>query len=469
MKKTQVQDVVPPKKSIRNIKLSSKKESASVPHRESKIERYAEEVEAKLPPRDPFVRSVPIQAPMRIEPVAPETPKFTEPSSSGYKYEYNDNRKKSKKWIYISAFVLILAVAFGLSSMFKSAEIKISPKQDAKALNKSFIARRDAATGLSFQTVTVSKDIEKTVKATGEEKVDRKATGKIVIYNNYNAQPQKLVATTRFQTPEGLIFRLIDPVSVPGKTVVDGKSVAGQIEVLVEADKPGITYNIPLKDFTIPGLRGDPKYTTIYARSKTEMTGGFSGMQKTVSKESLASAEQEMKISLQDALLKDVEAQIPANFISYKDGISYELDPISQLPGSTNEDVTLRKKGKATVIIFDRATLTKSILTELMPTVESEEVRISNLSDLSFKLGTSSRDLDKQIAFSLGGEAKFVWVVDENKLENDLLGLSKKSALTIISKYTGINEAWVETKPFWNQTIPEDASKVTIVNTAGSN
>lgn len=464
MKKNIVQDVVPPKKSIRNIKISSKKETV----KESKVNSYVEET--PTPPRDPFVRSVPLQAPMRIEPSLPPTPpKFTEPSPSSYKYEYNDTKKKSRKWLYFFIFVLILVGAFGLSTFFKSAEIKISPKQENKPLSGNFVARRDAVTGLGFQTVTVTKDIEKTVPATGEEKVDRKSTGKIVIYNNYNSQPQKLVATTRFQTPEGLIFRLVEPASVPGKTVKDGKSVAGEVEVTVEADKPGVSYNIGLKDFTIPGLKGDPKYTAIYARSKTDMTGGFSGMQKIVSKEALASAEGEMKASLENVLLNDVSAQIPANFISYKEGISYELDPIVQVPGSTTADVVLRKKGKATAIIFDRVMLTKSILDETLQGVESETVKIANLSNLSFKLASSSRETDKQVSFSLSGDVNFVWTFDENKLKNDLLGLSKKSALVIISKYPSINEAWVETKPFWNQTIPNDLQKVTLINTAGAN
>ncbi len=461
MKKNIVQDVVPPKKSIRNVKLSSKKEIL----KETKINTF-EEKETSLPPKDPFVRSVPIQAPIRIEPnPEPITPKFTEPTSYAYKYDYNETKKKSKKWVYISLAVLILALSFGISAMFKSAEIKVSPKQDTKELNKNFVARRDAVTGLGFQTVTVTKDIEKTVKATGEEKVDRKATGRIVIYNNYNAQPQKLVATTRFQTPEGLIFRLVEPATVPGKEIKDGKAVPGSVEVTVEADKPGISYNIGLKDFTVPGLKGDPKYTAIYGRSKTEMTGGFSGMQKIVSKDSLAQVEGEMKAGLESTLLNDIEAQIPANFISFNNGISYEMEPISQLPGSTNEDVLLRKKGKATAVIFDRGSLTKSILAETLPTVESEAVKISNLQDLNFTIASSSLNSDKQLAFNLSGNVNFIWVFDENKLKTDLLGLSKKTALTIISKYPAINEAWVETKPFWNQTIPNNAEKVTLINT----
>jgi hypothetical protein len=459
MKKNVVQDVVP-KKSIRNVKLSGRRESEKT----VSASKFREEPK-EIPQMDEdFSRPVPIvkQAPMRIEPLVKNPPEtFNSPS---YKYEFNEPKKPSKKWFYISSLVFILVVAFAVSAFFKNATIKVSPKQEARNISESFVAKKDVATGLSFQTVTVSKDVEKTAKATGEEKVERKSQGKIIIYNNYNNQSQKLVATTRFQTPEGLIFRLVSPATVPGREVKDGKTVPGSVEVTVEADKPGVSYNVGLKDFTIPGFKGDPKYTSVYARSKTEMTGGFSGMQKVVSKEALDTADKEMKTELESTLLKDIEAQIPANFVSFKDGLSFEFEPTVQVPDSTKEDVVLRKRAKVTAIILDKAGLTRALLTKLMPDVETEAVKISNLSDLGFKL-TSNVDTDKQISFSLTGNANFVWVFDENKLKTELLGLSKKSAKVVISKYPAVSEAWIETKPFWNQTIPRDPENVTLENT----
>lgn len=458
MKKNIVQDVVPPKKSIRNVKLSPKKEASRVSRvaqKEPEVESYREEE---------FTRPVPIQAPMKIEPIKKAVE--TNQQDFSYKYEYKDTQAKSKKWLYISSFILIIAIAFGISALFKSSEIKVSPKQEAKDISETFTAKKDAVTGLGFQTVSVSKDIEKTVKSTGEERVEKKSQGRIIIYNNYSTQTQKLVATTRFQTPEGLIFRLINPVTVPGREVKDGKTIPGSIEVVVEADKPGVSYNIGLKDFTIPGFKGDPKYTDVYARSKTEMSGGFSGMQKTVSKEVLQQTEAEMVKTLEESLRGDIGAQIPANFISYSDGLVYEVEQTTQAPASSNDEVILKKKGKATAIIFDKSSLTKSVLNKIMPDTESESVKISNIDSLTWKPTNTFTVNDKEVTFTLSGNANFVWVFDENKLKEDLLGLSKKSAKIVISNYPAISEAWIETKPFWNQKIPVNPEKVTLINTA---
>ena len=440
MKKNVVQDVIPPKKSIRNVILPSRSGAGS---------------EAK-----PVIKEK-----SHTLKTSAEGDKFPPTGDTSYKYEY-DEPKSSRKFLYISVFVFLVVLAFGISAFFKSAKVTITPKSETKLITDTFTAKKDITTGgLGFQTVTSSKDIEKTVEATGEEKVDKKAQGKIVIYNNYNSQPQKLVATTRFQTPEGLIFRLVSAVTVPGRQISAGKTVAGNVEATVEADKSGSEYNIGLKDFTIPGFKGDPKFTKIYGRSKTEMSGGFSGMQKVVSKETISAANTEMQESLKVALSKEIESSIPANFVFYPASLSFKFDPAVQA-GSGAGGATLRKKASASAIIFDKGLLSRAILAKTLPQSVDELIKITNLEGLEFTY-TNPPDLNcaTSITFTLRGNAIFVWVLDENKVKSDLLGLSKKEAKTAISKYPVIKEAWVETYPFWNQTIPSNPGKVTLINT----
>ena len=74
-------------------------------------------------------------------------------------------------------------------------------------------------------------------------------------------------------------------------------------------------------------------------------------------------------------------------------------------------------------------------------------------------------DSDTSLTFTLKGSPNLVWIFDENKLKNDLLGLSRTKAKTVLATYDTIQEAWVETHPFWNQKIPSNPDKVTLVNT----
>ncbi|MCX6701960.1 MAG: hypothetical protein NTX96_02065 [Candidatus Zambryskibacteria bacterium] len=421
MKKNIVQDVIPPKRTIRNVELL---------YKSKRLEKIS---------------------PTKLEPEIPDIPS-TPPTSD-----------------FSSIGLFVLASAFGISTFFKSAEIKIVPKSKVSVLDENFKALKDVSTsnGLGFQIVTTTKDVEKTVIATDEQKVDIKAKGVIVVYNK-GSQPQKLIATTRFETPEGLIYRALTALTIPARTTVDG-----HVEVTVEADASGEKYNITQKDFTVPGFKGTPKYTQIYARSKTEMTGGFSGMQKIINKETINNIDKELEELLKTSLSKDIISQIPENFVLYQKSIFYKLEPTIQvnIPSggdNTTNTAILRKKGSVSAVIFDKGSLSRAIVAKVLPDVVDDVIKITNLESLNFTFVPETSfdpNINTTLNFNLKGEANFVWVFNENKLKSELLGLSKKNAITIISTYDTIKEANIRTNPFWNQTIPQDPKKVTLINT----
>ncbi|MSR71697.1 MAG: hypothetical protein EXS50_03530 [Candidatus Taylorbacteria bacterium] len=64
------------------------------------------------------------------------------------------------------------------------------------------------------------------------------------------------------------IYKIDSAVIVPGYSTKAGEIVAGSTTTTVTAEKAGTDYNIPLSDFTIPGFKGDPKFTNIFARNE---------------------------------------------------------------------------------------------------------------------------------------------------------------------------------------------------------
>ena len=475
-KKNLMQDVMPPKKSIRNVELDSRRQID--PEEILEAEGYAPK--KKSTGRKGKIVGDIVRTGKKKEHAS--APKISEPphlsdeelieekeNQSPYAYEYDEPKKSSKKSRYVIAGLVVIALAFGISTFFKSAKITITPEHQVHTLQNNFTAKKDATGGgLGFQIVTVTKDAEQTVPATGQKQVNTKATGQIVIFNNYSTASQKLVATTRFQTPEGLIYRLVSSVTVPGQQVKNGQTIAGSVTVTVVADASGDSYNIPLKDFVLPGLKGDPKYTKIYARSKTPMTGGFSGMQKTVSADVASTTEKSLENTLKDGLAKDIVSQIPANFVLYTNGLSYSFTPGSQV-GSTDAGAVIKKTGTAYAVIFDKGALTRAIVLATLPERAGDMIKISNLENLTFSYASSSSfdpaGNDTTLGFTLTGDANMIWVLDENKLKTDLLGLSKTEAHEMLAKNNIITEFWLQTSPFWSTAIPKDPSKVTLVNT----
>lgn len=470
MKKNITQDIVPPKKTIRDVELPSRvKEEVRKGIKITK--NFSDNSLPSIPRPETPNTHLESESPLRIPDSRPASAQvsMTTPTTN-YKYSYDVPPRRSKmKYIVTALGLSAVFLAFFVSAFFKSATVTVTPITEAKAINESFTAKKDiSATGLNYQVVTVTKDMDKAIDAKdvgSEQKVERKAKGIIVVYNNFGTAPQKLVATTRFQTQEGLVYRLVNAVTVPGKYLKDGKMVPGSVEAEVVADQVGQNYNIGLKDFTVPGLKSDSeKYKTIFARSKTEMTGGFSGIEKVVSKEALTRAESEMESILKPALSKDVMAQIPADFVVFQDSLEYKFEPAvsTNTPGGT---VVAKKKGTVTAIIFDKKTLSKEVTSKVLPDVTTDTIKIANIDSLNFKLATSSSAQQNSITFTLQGEANFVWYIDEAKLKSDLLGLSKSNANSVMSAYTSIKEAWVLTRPFWNTKIPTDPNRVKIINT----
>lgn len=91
---------------------------------------------------------------------------------------------------------------------------------------------------------------------------------------------QALKPQTRFVTLDGIVYRSMDWVNIPGMKTVNGISEMGKVDVEVVADPRdeagniiGIRGNIKSgADFVIPGLKFNRD--KIYAKSKVDFSGG---------------------------------------------------------------------------------------------------------------------------------------------------------------------------------------------------
>ena len=185
MKKNLVQDIVPPsKKSIRNIEIPSRRTRVESPAAERPRADVAE-FSAKAPAISASGRDGKENFPRpAFDYSASLLPTPESPVESLYKYEYDQPKKPSRKILYTTAVIFILALAFGISALFRSAKITIAPKSQSIHLSSNFTANKDDTSGLAFQIVSVSKDAQKTVVSNGQVQVQKKASGTVVIFNN---------------------------------------------------------------------------------------------------------------------------------------------------------------------------------------------------------------------------------------------------------------------------------------------
>ncbi|MGC8776088.1 MAG: hypothetical protein ACP5QN_02140, partial [Minisyncoccia bacterium] len=179
------------------------------------------------------------------------------------KHHHKKNHKKfllfkPKFWLY-AGLILIFGFAFWkISLFFSSAEINLKFKKTPFDFNNVVLGSKNSSNlDINKKIIPVELFINKQnltepFKATGQKNVSEKAQGEITIYNAYSSEPQVLVATTRFEAPNGLIYRLKDRIIVPGAQIKDGKIIPSSITALVEADQPGEKYNTgPISKLTL--------------------------------------------------------------------------------------------------------------------------------------------------------------------------------------------------------------------------
>ena len=366
--------------------------------------------------------------------------------------------------------VIIFVVMVVIPAVFSGATVKITPRHEVVGVDNDFTALKGNATStLGFEIMKLDDSASVTVPASGTEKVEKKASGTITIFNEYSSVAQKLIAKTRFKSPDGLIYRIQEAVSVPGAKSSSKGLVPGTLDVVVYADAAGAEYNIKPADFTIPGFESSPKYTKIYAKSKASMVGGIVGLVKIADPKTIADAQTQLRAALTDKVRRQAVVQTPANYMLYTDDSFIKFADVSSNVADTasTSDQTFEVRGSATIygILFSTHDLARAVATKLISNYNNEDVSISNVDKLKFTIDktavSSIDDLDK-LSFHLKGQASIEWLFDESDLKQKLSGLRKSEYSQIFAEFPGISRAEVVMSPAWAVSFPRDPKKIII-------
>ncbi len=382
-----------------------------------------------------------------------------------------DLEEKKGGWrIWLVATIAVLFLTFSIFQVFSSAEVFVIPRIGEASLSGDFKIKAEGSAELSkgelfFEPVSFEKTVSKEVVADGEKEVSRKSSGTIIVYNNYSENSQKLIKNTRFETTDGLIYRIDKSIVIPGKSIVAGKTVPGSVEATVYADEAGPKYNIGLVDFTIPGFKSDPgRYNGFYARSKTPMTDGFSGMAKFVSDSKQKLSRAEMRSSLEKEMFLEASQAMKDGYFIPKGAYTIEFESLP-LQNAENGQVSLKEKGKLVVFSFvteywDR---TMAFSAPFSGLIASSTVILKNRDILDFSWKLRPKIDSPEISFSVDGMAHFVWAVDGRKLAGELAGARRSDFEEILKNYGEIESANVSIYPFWRKTFPGDSAKIKVV------
>ena len=378
----------------------------------------------------------------------------------------------SKKLLIIWGFLSLLILGLVSYLFLDKATIKVVLRQNELTFQKNIIASQNIhrpavySDQIPAEVITLNKTGRKEFSATGNKVIKKKAEGEIIIYNQFSSQPQKLVATTRFETKDGKIFRLIKSVIVPGAKVENGKIVANSIKVKVIADQPGSDYNISSSNFTIPGFKGSSKFRGFYAKSNQAMTGGQISNVKIVTENDLKQAKIVLKKNFSDnskKMTEEIIKKIPNGYEMLDNKVNYTRSKItcSTSSGTVTDNFSCQEDEKVEAVVFKKEDLIALIKSANHDFFDNKII----LRDKSkFDYSLINYDFNNhQVGFKVNAKIAAESKINKQQLKADLMGKSREEVRNIINqKYPNIAQVEVIFWPIWTKKIPENINRIKI-------
>ena len=372
----------------------------------------------------------------------------------------NLSQTRPPRFPYLTLCIVALVVAASVGALFyfSAARIDIIPSTVSAAVQNPFTASRSGGT-LPFEIITAQKIASQSVKGSGTRVVNSSASGTITIYNA-QAKAQTLIATTRFATAAGLVFRIRGAVTIPGGSTAK----PGSITAKVYADKEGASYNVAPTSFTVPGFAGTPQETLVYARSTSSMTGGSSGNVPVIDAAVETQARTALKAALEPELLESIKGQVPSGYVLVPGATSVSYEDLLSSPSEATGQIDVKQQGTVTAVVFPNAALAKAIASSVAGLgYQGEPLTLSSTDNLLLAAPAPPSTDSETFAFTLAGTAPLTYGVDESRIAAAVAGKSRSAAEVAVSNYPEVKRAVIVLRPFWRQSFPQDPSSINIV------
>ncbi|MBM3257741.1 MAG: hypothetical protein FJZ05_00790 [Candidatus Nealsonbacteria bacterium] len=376
-----------------------------------------------------------------------------------------------KKGLILFLVFLILSGTFCYITLSK-AEISVWPETEAFNLIEQATIDKNATEVDSLlkiipaETLQKEKTVVQAFPASGKVIKEEKAQGTIKVYNAYSTSAQVLVATTRFVSSDGKVFRTPVKVTVPGGTYEKGKLVPGEADVKVVADQPGKDYNIGPTKFSVPGFAGTDKYTKFYGESFEAMVGGFQEEVAKMTEEDLAQAEEVLvekaKKECNELLQNELQSEAVSSKFDYlSDTIQTEIVENFSLTSSGTEtkDFNYQVKAQCQAVVFKKEDIDNYVKEAIAFQIPQDKKLYEE--SLKINYNVDSTDLETgQITVSMTILTKIYVDVDIISFKNALKGKTLLEAKLFLENYPKITKASVKFWPFWVNRVPEELSKI---------
>lgn len=346
-------------------------------------------------------------------------------------------------------FTLLVAAALVIVLYLSTVQAVIHVDSTEEAITTEFVTN-------VFETPTTETDVRgvvlsgtlgdtRTFVPTGQDsqEVLGTARGTVTIYNNLSTS-QPLVATTRLLSPEGVLFRLDEGVTVPS---------GGSVEASVYADEEGSAGDIAPTSFTIPGLSA-AKQELVYAESVTAFTGGVSYI-SVISQEELDTRTQE----LIDALTLDAQTMLVSEAGEGLEGVSYDVEILEQTTsveaGAEADAYEVTVQLKVSGVFYDLEALQTLALAKLYEGLgQGQEFVGVDTSNMTVRVEDVNEAEQQAVVHVTLASAAVTSETSEALNVGRFIGMTEEEVRNLLVEEGVAEGVDVEFFPFWTDTIP---------------
>jgi hypothetical protein len=368
------------------------------------------------------------------------------------KKEVSIGGSKIKKIFF--AIVLFSVVSFGAAAAYlfvPSATITIEPNLQIIKSDLSIHASENSSGGeLSIPLKVIDKDESITLQynVTGKSSASgQKAHGTVVIYNSFSQQPQTLISTTRLQSENGKIYRLVKNAVVPGMTTIGGEVKPGAISTEILADEAGSDFNSESASFVIPGFQGGAKFDKFSAKTSAPIIGGTTegsaGGQSIANQQDIDLAKKKTEEALKQKIYDQIKSTSDSAYILLDDSqrinISKSAASVKVGDAANNFDYTVSANVRALIFSEDQI---KTLVNDSLSEKNSSKNAKGIISKIEY--GPTQADFSQNtLELQIHAETTYDPNIDLEDIKRQILGKNEKELSDIVknnsSSIKGLN------------------------------
>jgi hypothetical protein len=422
----------------------------------------AEPVQAESVPEPPKPDAKPRFHVPKPKVSKPRAPKVTLPKVSLPKVALPKLGKPGRRLpiILVAALIVLLTGGTAAAVVLPKAIVTVTPKTDPF---KAEIPVRFSTTApradtkdniVPAKTIEVTKQGSLKAEATGRSIGGEKARGEITVVNELNRN-QPLVVRTRFQTPDGKVFRAQSGIVVPA---------GGTTTVQVVADEGGADGNLKKgARLAIPGLHST---TAVYGRVDTNLSGGTAADTTTVSGDDVKRAESRLTRQLAEEGIADAKDKLAVGSTLNPEVAAITLLDSSEAPavGTAAKQFTVQGRARITYFSYAEKDLKSVTEEDLKAKVPGGTTLVQQRRDVFAVRESSDQELDTVLIIRTSTAPG----ISEGDVAEEIAGKSPEEARRVITADGRATDVSIKLSPFWVRSVPGDAGKIEVHFSAGA-